>query len=164
MDIIYWLFSADRQLSAALRLWQRGERGRAIRVARWASRKSGIAKLMLAQWLIYPGSAREVHSPSEGIQLLREAIALGVPEAYQVLAGCYLSGEGVNADRDVAVQLLEESAKCGLLSAWQELVHLYTDGKHFDPDYVRALQYANELATAGYPQMRDALRAETLGT
>jgi TPR repeat protein len=163
VEIVYRLLSSDRQLSAAIRHWKRGDFKSAVRIAGWAARHNALAKLILAQWLLFPGVAREVSSPKEGVLLLREAIESNVLEAYQVLAGCYLTGDGVEVDRNMAVQLLEESGRRGLPAGWQELVHLFTNGRYFAPDYRRALGYANALACAGYPQMRDTLRAETLG-
>jgi hypothetical protein len=63
-----------------------------------------------------------------------------------------------------AVELLENAANEGLLTAWEDLVQLFTNNKFVTPGYDRALAYANKLADAGYPQMRNALRAETIYT
>lgn len=147
-----------------MRSWERGAKARAIRIARFASRQSVDAKLVLAQWLLYPGDNQELLAADEGIALLTEAASLGSLEALQVLAGCYLNGEGVVPDINRAVKLLEDAGNGGLLVAWEELVHIYTNGRHVSIDTRRAQEYADKLAAAGYPQMQRALRAEVLGT
>jgi TPR repeat protein len=161
--LLYRLLSSERQLSAAMRSWERGAKAQAIRIARLAARQSIDAKLMLAQWLLYPGGVPELLATDEGVRLLREAASLGSLEALQVLAGCYLNGEGVDPDIDRAVQLLEDAGNGGLLVAWEELVHIFTNGQHVNIDTKRALEYAGKLAVAGHPQMQRTLRAEVLG-
>jgi TPR repeat protein len=84
--------------------------------------------------------------------------------AHQVLASCYLDGLGVEKNLDLAIGLLEKAANAGRVSAWADLVHLFRDQRHVAVDVSRALVYASALADAGYPQMKMALRAETLGT
>lgn len=156
------ILPTDVQLSLALRLWGRSERELAIRVARSSSVRSDIAKVVLAQWLLYSENKPSLAAQEEGVSLLKSAAQSGSMEAHQVLASCYLNGEGVSLDVSFAVRLLEIAGKGGRLSAWEDLVHIFTNGKYVAPDYSRAACYADALADAGYPQMQRALRAETL--
>jgi TPR repeat protein len=119
--------------------------------------------VVLAQWFLYEPEKSGLSNGEEAISLLVSASDAGTPEAQQVLAGCYLEGTVVEKDTQVSVDLLERAGRGGRLSAWEDLVHLFTDGRYMDRDVDRALQYAEILANAGFPQMKMALRAETLG-
>lgn len=70
-----------------------------------------------------------IGSPAEGIRILRELEAAGVPDAVLALADCYLYGFGVTPDPKRAVAALEEAMQAGNLSAAIELIGIYREGR-----------------------------------
>jgi TPR repeat protein len=152
------LFSApDKQLSEALRLWNLRDDSGALKWGRRAARHLPLAKVAVAQWLLFGNIERKGQGTDEAIKLLKEAANAGLPEAQQVLGGCYLEGTGVRKDAAVAFEWIGKAAASGSVTCQLEMVRYYTSGQYREPDVEAARRYAELAAAAGHSEVLAAL-------
>lgn len=152
-------FSApDRQIAEAVRCWKAGEVAAALHWARLASRRSDLAKVVLAQWLVH--ADHDERARVEAVALMTDAAQRGCLEAQQVLGAWYLDGSVVERSPVQAGRWLQSAADAGSVQCQLAMVRLLTSGEFREPDLELARHYAQRAAAAGHPEMLQALERE----
>lgn len=127
--------------------WRGRHDDEALRLALLAAKHLDSAAVVAAQWYGVKGNWRDA------IPLLEKAAAHGMWEAKQVLASCYLHGDGVEIDVSRGYELAADAAESGSLDCQVELTRYYSNGKLRDPNLVLARKYASMAAASGRPDV-----------